>query len=312
MKINSLEINADIYQVMDKLREQLRQNGSTLLRMDPKNSGDYIMIQCPYHKNGQERHPSAQLKKSDGWFWCFNCKESHSFYDFLSHCLNTNGKEWLLRNFSSVDIDERHVKFFDTKKEKKEIHYIDKEVLKQYRFTHPYMFERKLDLETIRKYDIGYDKENDCITFPNKDPNGNILFIATRNVNKKYFHYPEGVDKPVYGLYELYRELKKGKPLGPVYVVESMLDALYIVRMNKFAIALNGLGTPYQYDIIRKSPIRQLILATDNDNAGKAAREKFRANVTNKFIQEISYESYGKCKDINEMTEDQFLNAKII
>lgn len=312
MKIGNIEINSTMKQVLDKLILDVRKNGYNYFSKGYKTVNGYLSVQCPYHKMGQEKHPSAQFRESDGLFYCFGCKEVHSFPDVVSHCLQVNGRSWLLENFDGSSIEERKVEFNLPSREKKTVEYIDKEILKTYRFTHPYMFERKLDLETIRKFDIGYDADNNCITFPNRDENGNILFIATRNIDNKFFHYPNGVDKPVYGLYEIYREMRKGIQITEVYVCESMLDALVIWRYGKYAIALNGTGSNYQYDIIKKSDLRYLILATDNDDAGRRAREKFRKNVTNKLIKEIDYLSYGDCKDINDMTEQQFLNATII
>ena len=49
----------------------------------------------------------------------------------------------------------------------------------------------------------------------------------------------------------------------------------------------------------------------DNDEAGRKSREKIRKNVKGKLIREIDYSSYGNCKDINDMSKEQFLNAKI-
>lgn len=312
MKVGNLELNTDIKTILDRLLQECRMNGTNYFSKGYKALNGYYSVQCPYHKMGQERHPSAQFRSSDGLFYCFGCKETHSLPDVVSHCLQTNGRSWLLENFEGSSIEDRKVTFNLPTKEKKKVTYVDKEILKAYRFTHPYMFERKLNLETIRKFDVGYDAEHDCITFPNKDPNGNILFIATRNVKNKFFHYPNGVDKPVYGLYEIYREMRHGVQINEVYVCESMLDALYIWSLGKYAIALNGTGSSFQYDIIKKSDLRYLILATDNDDAGKRAREKFRKNVTNKLIKEIDYKSYGDCKDVNDMSDEQFLSAKII
>ena len=334
MRVNNIEINAELSEVLERLQEQLRLSNSQYLQKKPRRSGDYLIIQCPYHKNGQENHPSAQLRESDGLFWCFNCGITHSLPEVIDYCLGTNGMDWLLNNFNSADISERKIKFNierGKKEQKPTIKYITSEQYQQFRRTHPYMFERKLNMDIIRKYDIGYDEDfildikddkgkiinqkhvGGCITFPNKDINGNILFIARRSVNTKFFHYPENVDKPVYGLYEILRAIKKGEKISSVYVCESMLDALYICTMGKWAIALNGTGSSKQFEILRNIDfIRIFILATDNDKAGKFAREKFRKNVTNKIIQEIDYESYGKCKDINDMTEEQFLNAKIL
>lgn len=312
MKVENLEINATIEQILDKLIFELRRRGSKLFSKGYKESGDYLMVQCPYHKYGQERHPSSQFRKSDGLFYCHGCKEVHGLPEVIFYCLEVNGKNWLRDNFQLTEVDQRNVSFNFGESEKTEKQYIDKSVLAQYRFTHPYMFERKLDLLTIRKFDIGYDAENNCITFPIKDPDGNILFIATRNVSTKFFHYPEYVEKPLYGHYEINREKRKGVEVSEVYVCESMLDALVIWRYGKFAIALNGTGSSEQYELLRKSDFRVLILATDNDDAGRRARERLKKNVRNKLIREIDYSSYGDCKDINDMTEEQFLNAKII
>lgn len=334
MKIGSLEIDADMHQILEKLQTQLRLSNSIYLKKDPKPSGEYLMVQCPYHKDGQENHPSGQFRISDGLFYCHNCKTPHSLTDVIEYCTGENGREWLINNFNAVEISERKVHFnFDrnTKEEPKKIQYISSEAYAKYRRTHPYMFERKLDLETIRKYDIGYDEDfvldivnsdgvvighkhiGGCITFPNKDIDGNILFIARRSVNTKFFHYPKDVEKPVYGLYEIYRAIRRGEDIRTVYVCESMLDALYICKMGKWAVALNGTGSAYQYNILKNVDfIRTYILATDNDKAGKIARKKFKENVSNKLIKEIDYDSYKDCKDINEMSEDQFLNANII
>ena len=312
MRIGDIELNTTTENILDRLLNDTRINKRGFFSKGYKNAGEYLSIQCPYHKMGQERHSSAQFRKSDGLFYCFGCKEVHSLPDVISYCLNLNGRAWLLDNFDGSSIEEREVKFNLPVKEKTTVNYINKEVLKAFRYTHPYMFERKLNLETIRKFDIGYDSEHNCITFPNKDLFGNILFIATRNVDNKYFHYPAGIDKPVYGLYEIYREMKNGVHISEVYVCESMLDAIAIWSWGKYAIALNGTGSKYQYELIKKSSLRYLILATDNDKAGKTAREHFRQGVDNKLIKELSYKSYKKCKDINDMDKEQFLSAEIV
>lgn len=328
MRIGNLSVNADMKTILDRFISDIKRNGLNYFSKGYKDSGDYYIVQCPYHKMGQEKHPSAQFRKSDGLFYCHGCKESHSFQSVIYHCLEVSGRSWLLNNFDGSESEDREIQFdWPTEKEEKHV-YVDKSVLAEYRYTHPYMYERKLNLETIRKFDVGYDSDytmtkvvdgkkisrhiGECITFPNKDVDGNILFIARRAIHTKFFHYPEDVDKPVYGLYEIYREMRHGVKIEEVYVCESMLDALVIWSWGKYAIALNGTGSSKQYEIIRNSSLRYLILATDNDDAGRKAREKFRANVKNKFIQEIDYASYGKCKDINDMTEEQFNSVNII
>ena len=91
-----------------------------------------------------------------------------------------------------------------------------------------------------------------------------------------------------------------------------MIDALSIWSWGKYAIALNGLGSSEQIEMLKSLPFREYILATDNDKRGKQAREKLKKKLNNKFIKEIDYESYGSCKDINDMTKEQFLESNLI
>ena len=159
--------------------------------------------------------------------------------------------------------------------------------------------------EIIELFDIGYDRKSDCITFPVRDINGNCLFVARRSVKTKFFSYPQGVEKPLYGLYELYRQQDS---YAEVIICESMLDALVFWAVSKPAVALNGLGTELQFKQLRDLPCRKLILCTDNDSAGMKARERIRKKVRNKLITEYVLPK-GR-KDANECTEKELLNLE--
>lgn len=107
-----------------------------------------------------------------------------------------------------------------TKTETDKIEYVTESELAKYRYYHPYMYERKLTNEIIEKFDIGYDKDTDCITFPVYDEFGRCVFVARRSVKTKYFNYPSGSKKPIYGLEKI------DKDTNAVLVVESFLNAL--------------------------------------------------------------------------------------
>ena len=185
---------------------------------------------------------------------------------------------------------------------------ITEEELDKYRYIHPYMYERKMDDRVIEIFDIGYDKETECITFPIRDKNGNCLFIARRSVKTKFFSYPQGVEKPLYGLYELYQLDEFPKE---IYICESMIDAITIwTHYDKYAVALNGLGNDLQFSQLNNMPNRTFILATDNDSAGIKARIRLKKYITNKIIKEIILPSNRK--DINECTYDELENIKLI
>ena len=168
------------------------------------------------------------------------------------------------------------------------------------------MYERKLTDEIIELFDIGYDKNTQCITFPVRDIYGHTLFIARRSVKTKFFNYPEGAEKPLYGLYELYQQEKFPEEL---IICESMLDALVAWVYGKPAAALNGLGNELQFKQLRKLPCRKLILATDMDERGLAARNRIKKNIRNKILTEYIWNK-DEAKDLNDMTEQQFLNLE--
>ena len=99
LELNGVEFDASVLDILYLLKAQLNEQGIELLK-SIKDVGDNVMISCPYHKNGQERRPSAGVKKEDGTFHCFACEEVHSLPELISNCLGENdggalGYKWL-------------------------------------------------------------------------------------------------------------------------------------------------------------------------------------------------------------------------
>lgn len=337
MKINDVQFNVELEDILIELVSQLRANNIPLIQKY-KEGPTHIQICCPYHNNGMERRPSAGIRKEDGLFHCFACGEVHTLQEVISYCFGYTddivgkfGWQWLLKNFATVQIEERKDVKLDFYRNKDNSGYLDnkdyvtEEELDKYRYTHPYMYKRGLTDEVIELFDIGYDAGTDCITFPVRDIFGKTLFIARRSVRAKFFNYPEGVEKPLYGLYEYYLNtgyfdelIRIGngeygigsvvKIQSPdIIVCESMLDALSFWTVNKYACALNGLGNELQFKQLRELPCRKIILATDMDDSGLAARKRIRMNMQNtKIITEYVFPK-GR-KDANECTKEELEN----
>ena len=357
MIINNIQFNAELPEILEELQAQLKLNHIPLLEKT-RDSGNDIMVQCPYHGNGQEHRPSAGIRKKDGIFHCFACNETHNLQELVSYCfghyedqLGTFGWKWLIKNFISIAVEERKDVELDFgsrlanmdsvasgvqanrphsgRDAKLERAFVSEEELDRYRYTHPYWEKRRItDERIIELFDLGYDKTTKCITFPVRDSRGNCLFVARRSVTTKYFNYPAGAEKPLYGLYEIYKHFDSGspthanamsldfdldidsnRPVGinfpqEIIVCESMLDALTAWQYGKYAVALNGLGNERQFKELRELPCRKLILATDNDEAGMKARLRIRKNVPNKIITEYMLPE-GK-KDLNELEQWEF------
>ena len=308
MTINETIFNVSCLDIINELQSQLAINKIRLLGVI-QDTPDNVMIACPYHKDGQERKPSMGVRKSDGTCHCFACGKVVGLPDLISNCFGQDatgffGWQWLLKNFLTVSVENRKDLGLDFSRHKIEYEgkFISDEELDSYRYTHPYMYKRKMTDEVIEIFDVGYDKNTDCITFPVRDINGNTLFIARRSVRTKYFNYPRGVEKPLYGIYELSRLPEFPKE---VIICESMIDAITAWVFGKYAVALNGLGTALQFKQLRTLPTRKYILATDADKAGMDARENVKKNVPNKLITEYKW-NLDDAKDINDMTLEMF------
>ena len=180
---------------------------------------------------------------------------------------------------------------------------ITEEELDSYRYIHPYLYERGLTDEIIERFDIGYDREREEITFPVRDIEGRCVFVAGRSTERKFFRLPQGLNKP---LYQGYRFVDGSYKI--CYVTESFLNCLTCWKYDKPAIAMLGTGNKKQYEILNKLPVREYILAFDPDEAGRKATERFRKNVHGKIIKELVYPDN---RDINDLQEE-FLNCKII
>ena len=319
MEVNNHVILDDTQDILIELRKQLELNG---VKRFAKfiDSGKNIQTNCPFHKEGQERKPSFGINKNTGECHCFGCGWSGTLSEMISNCFGKDdfgvyGNKWLIRNFLSVAVESRpdiDVDFCRRKKITSETKkYISEQELDSYRYTHPYMYKRKLTDEIIDLFDIGYDKNTECITFPNRDINGNCLFIARRSVKTKFFNYPQDVEKPVYGLYECNICAKTIKNWFPneIIICESMLDALTCWVYGKYAVALNGTGNENQFKTLRNMPNRKFILATDMDEAGLKARERIRQSLGNKIVTEYVWD-INVAKDINDMNKEYFDSLK--
>lgn len=339
MIINDVQFNCELEDILTELVSQLRANNIPLIAKQ-RNSGDHIQITCPYHSNGMERKPSAGIRKSDGVFHCFACGEVHSLQEVISHCFGHYddlvgkwGWAWLLKNFAIVQVEERKDVEIDCSRNNSNIRnmgsaihekFVTEEELDKYRYIHPYLYRRGMTDEVIELFDLGWDSDAQAITFPVRDVHGNCLFIARRSVKTKFFNYPEGVEKPLYGLYELLQqyedfsiydknEIRNGfartYKFKEVIVCESMFDALSFWVAGKYAVALNGLGNELQFKQLRQLPCRELILATDMDERGLKARERIRKNLNNtKIIAEYFFPK-GR-KDANDCTIEELKNLQ--
>lgn len=344
--VNGLPILADELVVIATLKSQLKELGIERF-YTYKHRGDEMQICCPYHKEGQERRPSASISLTDkqdgngrkipaGTFHCFACQTTTSLEEMISHCfgkkdLGQFGIKWMLENFTrATELVSKEA--FDIpnpyKSDIRKSLYISEEELESYRVYHDYMYKRGLTDELIEIFDVGYDPKFKLetkdkksylvpsLTFPVRDKTGGTLFVARRSVQGKMFHYPHDVQKPLYGLYELYKYWDVGVDknnnllvLDELYIVESILNCITCWKYRVPAIALLGTGTPQQLKEIERIPVRKHVLAYDPDEAGDKGVSRFLRTVhkTNIEIMDIA-EGF----DVNDLSEEEFWKVKRI
>lgn len=327
MLINDIMINASCEEILSELQRQLAINHIPYLQKS-HDAGRNIQVQCPYHGNGQERRPSAGILKKDGTFHCFACGAVHTLPEVISYVFGKDdmfgkwGMKWILKNFATVKVEEREDVEIDLERnnisnksdvldssDSNKSNYVTEEELDSYRYYHKYWTERGItDDDIIELFDLGYDKRTNCITFPVRDIDGNCLFVARRNVETKWFNYPKDVEKPLYGLYEMKLENVRCDKHTKLYITESMIDCILLWQAGKYAVALNGLGNELQFKQLRELPIRHYVLATDNDESGRKARDRIKFNIPRKMFTEIDFPR--AIKDIGECTKEQIQNIE--
>lgn len=308
--INNKVIDAPVYDILKQVHKET--NGRYLNTIIDK--GDNVFIQCPFHSNGKEKHPSCTVFARDddkytdkGITHCFACGISVPLFTLVGHCFDQDdefGKEWLVQRYSNIFIEKQtYLPEIQIGKPKETA--LDESILDQFAYFHPYQFQRKLSQEIILKYKVGYDKETDSITFPVWDEHNRLKFITKRSVETKQFFIPQGVKKPVYLLNFMLKENR-----DTVFVCESQINALYLNTLGYPAVALIGTGTRDQYEILNKSPIRHYILAFDGDEAGDKGITRFLSNIRKDVFVDVMLLPRGK--DCNDLTGEEIAQLPLI
>ena len=301
----------------------------------------YYQVYCPFHNDGNEKKPSCGILLQDeywdgkklpqGWLHCFSCGHIAMLPDAISEILKSrsiskSGEEWLKENVpgyqSDEDIEydtivpEAVMQSLETKYALDYVRnlsygakttYVTEEELASYRYTVPYMYERKLTDEIIEKFDVGVDinwtpegssKCIPCITFPVRDREGHTLFLCRRSIEGKFYHYPKGVTKPVYGLDMLPDRCRS------VVVCESIINCLTCWIYGYPAVALLGTGNSYQIQQLKELGVSEFVLCMDGDNAGDKATSKLKRALSKVAI--VYSMNMIRGKDVNDIDKDTF------
>ena len=307
--IDRYVIDSPIENIISKIQEE------TVYCQDVKKTNENIIVSCPFHKDGKERKPSCSINILDdidvpyGTFHCWSCGAHGSLAKLVSKCYATNlpiAEEWLVSNYSNSLITQVELLpkiELQTIKSKKEPELSD-ELLSEFEYDNDEALEyltvkRRLSKKVIDFFKIGYDKQSDAITFPIWDTYGRLVGVARRNLHTKFYNIPKLSNKPIY----LLDTIKKYK-YTTVYVVESQINALTLWGWGYPSVALFGTGSEHQYNLLKKSGIRNFVLCFDGDTAGRQGAKKLVKTLPVSSM--VTVVQLPESKDVNDLTKEEF------
>lgn len=273
-----------------------------------------IFVTCPNYEahGGPERTPSCVISKEEGLVHCFGCGYHGSIAQLVSDVLGlksaVEGFSWIRRKFTAPIVGQRKSLLSPEIERSKSKIFIPEEALLQYNLDHPYMFKRRLSVDAIDWFNIGYDKETDSITIPMRDAEGRIVFIKKRSVKRSKFGkyiIEEGADKReiVFGLFMIKRCLPK---VDMIFLSEGEMDVLSWYSIEKYGAGLQGsdLYPDQKKQLIRVARGKPLCLAFDNDKAGRKCRAQCIRELSPFFkLYEILYPMGSQYKDPNSLLQ---------
>lgn len=279
----------------------------------------------------EDKHPSMSFDSRRNRCHCFSCGVDYDIFDVVAIYTGLSGKELFNHVYSlyniSVDYEnsenQTSSKSIPQPKSKTKID-INKKSQNDDRENLTEFFEkchaavektdywkkRGLSKATVDAYNLGYWEEKRRFVIPTGDFSYNAR--ATWEADKK-----ERYLKPK-GQFELFN--LKAIPLAeqPVFVVEGEFDALSIIEAGGIAVALGSSSNLRFIEFLKSNrPKYPLILALDNDEAGRVGEAKLSEELTKIQVDFVDADITFGFKDANEaLVEDResfvqsVLNAK--
>jgi DNA primase len=168
------------------------------------------------------------------------------------------------------------------------------DILAQYTEEYTYLLNRGISKETQRQMGVLYDERSKAAVIPWYGADGRMANVKYRKTYGKIFWYQKG-GRPI-------RELLYGiNDVGKTAVIcEAEIDAMSWMEAGYSAVAVGGASfNSWKRDVILRSPIEELIIATDNDKAGGKLRSEIEAMMRGHVRLRHAYVG-AEFKDANE------------
>lgn len=262
----------------------------------------HFIIFCPYHNN--HITPAGEVDKETGQFYCFGCQHSANFPELIMHTTKRTYFEALRiidGKRSEINIVQEINKFLDKKEDiatfdMDTVIRLNTAALESQRAA-DYLKGRGITKSSVETYRIGYSEKQDMITIPIFMPDNICIGMVGRSVEGKQFKNTPGLPRN-----KTFFNIQRNKIANKVFLVESSFDAIKIEQAGGRAIASLGSSvSKTQRDLLKKY-FTSIILVSDNDDAGKAMKEKLCASLGNMVIPA---ELPSNVKDVSDLDDEE-------
>lgn len=300
------EYKEELRELLPDYMELLEEQGKT------ENRGNNYWT-CPFCDSGNKQHNTAAFHIFGTKYQCFSCDKHGDIFDLVGYMEKLPKGNFIKQYNRTLKIMRPYLDGNKPKKSREE--YIPE-------FTIPvdytdylhgcyknvsqtdYFRNRGLGESTIERFKLGYDPEKNLVTIPyNPDCKGYVHRILWTSDNK-YCKF----GNEIFNLEALYRssinELLVDEK-DHVFVCEGQFDSMSIEEIGLSAIGLGGVNEISKLiKQLKEKPCNKiLVLALDNDKAGRRATGKFieelaEAELAQKYI--VVSDLYENYKDANE------------
>lgn len=287
----------------DQIRRVLIGSG---VNIETEFGNDFIIF-CPYHNNS--RTPAGEVAKDSGLFFCFGCQTTKNLEEFVMHMSNRTYFE-TVRYIKSKE-QEHDIEMLVNKKliAAPEFVQYDESILSRLHdqlllsdTAKSYLHGRKITMDSMKKFSLGYSEKQGMVTIPVQSPDGMNIGFVGRSIEGKEFKNTPGLPKGKV-LFNLHRV----KTSSIVYVVESSFDAIRLDQVGFPAVATLGANVSISQIRLLEKYFNNVVLIADNDEAGSIMKDKLIEKLES-VVSVITLEK--QYKDIGDMDDQSIKNLE--
>lgn len=269
---------------------------------------------CPFCNSGNKQKNTAAFHINGTRYKCFSCSDAKGdIFDLVCHMEGLPKGDFAAHYNRTLKIMRPYLGGNKPNKSR-DSHIPEFTVPKDYtEYLHKchnnvaqidYFSNRGLSKEIIERFKLGYDPEKNLVTIPyNPDCKGYVDRVLWDSNSKYYKHGNEIFN--IDALYEAGINSWLSGNSDYVFVTEGQIDAMSFIEIGLDAIGLGGVNEVSRLiDQLKNRPSAKiLVLALDNDKAGRRATGKFIEELAEAELDQgyiVNSDVYGKYKDANE------------